>query len=438
MNKSALPDVTICWLRRDLRLQDHAALYHALLSNNNVLPVFIFDPLILEQLPSRNDRRVQFIHSTLSDIHAELAKLGSTLLVLYDTPLNAYKTLLKRYRVTAVYVNHDYEPYAVQRDEWVQQFLSEHQIPFHHFKDQVVFEKDEILKPDGKPYTVFTPFSKMWKARFFQEAPSEFPSQTLFKNFLKTQPETLPTLKSIGFEKVDIEVPSIDPIQSVIEHYDETRNIPGVEGTSKLSVHLRFGTVSVRSLVQKAIKWNEQWLNELIWREFFMYILHHFPHVLQRPFKSGYNHIPWRNNEEEFEKWCKGETGYPIVDAGMRQLNETGWMHNRVRMVTASFLIKHLLIDWRWGEAYFAEKLIDFELAVNNGNWQWVAGCGCDAAPYFRVFNPTEQQKKFDPDFRYIKKWIPSFHEGYLPPIVEHTFARNRVLEAFKSREQNR
>ncbi|HRN79915.1 MAG TPA: deoxyribodipyrimidine photo-lyase [Ferruginibacter sp.] len=435
MSKSALPEVTICWFRRDLRLYDHAALYHALLSDNKVLPVFIFDPHILNQLPSKADRRVAFIHNTLLNLQRELEQLGSTLHVLHQPPVQAFDTLLQHYRIQSVYTNHDYEPYAIERDQQVADYLRQQNIPLCTFKDQVVFEKDEVLKPDGTPYTVFTPYSKMWKARYVQHPPKIYNCSEYFNRFYQTNPIAIPSLESIGFKPCTLDIPSPEPNAGIIRKYDENRNIPGVEGTSKLSVHLRFGTVSVRLLAQKAFQWNEQWLNELIWREFFMQVMYHFPYVVHKSFKSGYDGIPWINDESAFEKWCAGETGYPLVDAGMRQLNQTGWMHNRVRMVTASFLIKHLLTDWRWGEAYFAEKLLDYDLAVNNGNWQWVTGCGCDAAPYFRVFNPVEQQKKFDPDFVYIKRWISEYTEGYIEPIVEHTFARNRVLEAFKVRQ---
>lgn len=435
MNKSVLPEVTICWFRRDLRLQDHAAFYHALLSDYKVLPVFIFDPHILNQLPSRSDRRVAFIHHTLLSLQSELMRSGASFHVLYETPVQAFEQLSRTYTIRSVYTNHDYEPYAMERDQEVAGYLRSHNIPFYTYKDQVIFERDEVMKPDGKPYTVFTPYSKVWKARYQMYPPESYPCDAHFSNLFKTTPIDIPSLEAMGFEPVEFEIPAMEPDEAILRYYDETRNIPGIEGTSRLSVHVRFGTVSVRALVQKAYQWNEQWLNEFIWREFFMQVMYHFPYVVHKPFKAGYEGIPWLNNESDFEKWCAGKTGYPLVDAGMRQLNQTGWMHNRVRMVTASFLIKHLLIDWRWGEAYFAEKLLDFDLAVNNGNWQWVTGCGCDAAPYFRVFNPVEQQKKFDPDFKYIKKWLPEFKEGYIEPIVEHTFARNRVLEAFKVRE---
>ncbi|TMI65285.1 MAG: deoxyribodipyrimidine photo-lyase [Bacteroidetes bacterium] len=424
--------VNIFWFRRDLRLFDNHGLFRALKSGKPVLPIFIFDKKILGALPDKNDRRVSFIYDSLKKIQEQLIQSGSSLHLFYDTPLNAFKNLAEEYRIGEVFTNHDYEPYAIKRDEEIFGFLKERGIRFSSYKDQVIFEKREVLKPDGKPYTIFTPYSKTWKAKLRPESLSSFPSEENFSSFLKTRPLRFHSLKELGFNHVDSAVPgtSIDP--SIVSNYHNTRNIPSVNGTSRLSVHLRFGTVSIRQLLKAAAELNEQWLNELIWREFFMMILFHFPDVVACCFKPKYNHIEWRNNEKEFELWCKGETGYPIVDAGMRELNETGYMHNRVRMVVASFLTKHLLIDWRWGEAYFAEKLLDFELSSNNGNWQWAAGCGCDAAPYFRVFNPSEQTKKFDPDLIYIKKWVKDFKPGYLPLIVEHDFARKRALEVYK------
>ena len=313
-----------------------------------------------------------------------------------------------------------------------QSLLKTKNILFHSFKDQVIFEKSEVMKSDGTPYTIFTPYSKIWKQKLKEQKIELFTSESLLNRLHKTKPFPFPSLNDIGFENIKSTFPSIKIDEKIIRNYDQTRNFPAINGTSKMSVHLRFGTISVRSLVKKASELNEQWLNELIWREFFMMILFHFPYVIERSFKKKYDNIPWRNNEAEFDLWCKGETGYPMVDAGMRELNETGLMHNRVRMVVASFLTKHLLIDWRWGEAYFAEKLLDYELSSNNGNWQWAAGCGCDAAPYFRVFNPSEQLKKFDKDLIYIKKWIKNFNPDYLSPIVEHDYARKRVLEVFK------
>jgi deoxyribodipyrimidine photo-lyase len=424
--------VSIFWFRRDLRLTDNHGLYRALKKSNSVLPVFIFDKFILEKLSNRQDKRVAFIHQALHPINELLKKTGSSLYVLHDTPLEAFKKICDNFKVTEVFANHDYEPYALKRDQSIKDFLAQKNISFHTYKDQVIFEKSEVMKADGKPYTVFTPYSKIWKQKFFAEKLPNFPSENFLMNFVKNNVFHFPSLNEIGFETVEISIPGVEINEETMRHYHETRNQPGIAGTSYMSVHLRFGTVSIRRLAQLANRLNAQWLNELIWREFFMMILLHFPHVVNDSFKEKYDHIQWRNNENEFELWCRGETGYPIVDAGMRQLNETGWMHNRVRMIVASFLTKHLLIDWRWGEAYFAEKLLDYELSSNNGNWQWAAGSGCDAAPYFRIFNPSEQIKKFDPKLVYIKKWIKNFCPDYLFPIVEHAFARKRALEVYK------
>jgi deoxyribodipyrimidine photo-lyase len=427
------PKLSLFWFRRDLRLHDNHGLYEALTNSEAVLPIFIFDKDILEGLRDKADRRVAFIHHALLGIQEALQAEGSSLRILHDTPLEAFIKLTKEFDITAVYTNHDYEPYAIARDKAIGEFLASKNIPFHTFKDQVVFERAEVVKGDGSPYTIFTPFSKIWKEKYNADKKVRYPSEKNLNKFIKTKPYPLPSLKQLGFEVVTLDIPPATPDKSIIQHYDETRNLPYLNGTTRMSVHLRFGTVSVRELAAMASKWNDQWLNELIWREFFMMILWHFPHVVTESFKAKYDRIPWRNNEAEFKKWCAGETGYPMVDAGMRELNSTGLMHNRVRMVVASFLTKHLLIDWRWGEAYFAEKLLDYELSSNNGNWQWAAGCGCDAAPYFRVFNPYEQQKRFDPDMIYIRKWIKNYRPGYLEPIVDHEFARKRVLDVFKA-----
>ena len=398
-------EVTLFWFRRDLRLDDNAGLYHALKETRNVLPVFIFDEDILDKLDDKQDRRLVFIHEALHTIKEQLEGKGSSLLTLHGTPLKAFQQLDRDYVLKAVYTNHDYEPQAIKRDQEIAAFLKKNDIPFHTYKDQTIFEKDEVLKKDKTPYTVFTPYSKVWKEQLTPFYYKPYPSHKLFGSLLQTAHFKLPSLKELGFEKTD--APAAKPLipTHIIKSYEDTRNIPGIEGTTKLSVHLRFGTVSIRKLVQIALTENETWLNELIWRDFFMSILYHFPKVVDHNFKQQYDGIKWSNSEEDFERWCDGTTGYPIVDAGLRELNETGFMHNRVRMVTASFLCKHLLIDWRWGEAYFASKLNDYELSSNNGNWQWAAGTGCDAAPYFRVFNPEEQQKKFDRDFKYIKQW---------------------------------
>jgi deoxyribodipyrimidine photo-lyase len=425
-------EVTIFWFRRDLRLSDNAALYHALQSGFPVLPVFIFDKNILGNLEDKKDKRVSFIYKTIEQTNSELKKHNSSLCVLTDTPLNAFEKICNTFTVREVFTNHDYEPYAIERDNKIKEFLSKKNIPFDTFKNQVIFERSEVMKSNGDPYTIFTPYSKVWKEKLKQEKIKSFPSEKLLQNLFKTKPFHFPSLKEIGFEETECKVSPLNISEELIRHYDETRNIPSIEGTSFAGVHLRFGTVSVRELVKVADQLNEHWLNELIWREFFMMILFHFPQVVHHNFKRKYDAIKWRNNEKEFELWCKGETGYPIVDAGMRQLNETGWMHNRVRMIVASFLCKHLLVDWRWGEAYFAEKLVDYELSSNNGNWQWAAGTGCDAAPYFRIFNPSEQIKKFDPKLVYIKTWIKDFRAGYLPEIVKHDFARKRSLEVYK------
>jgi len=424
--------ITIFWFRRDLRLEDNSAFYHSLKSDFPVLPVFIFDKNILDQLPSKKDKRVVFIHEILEKLNLNIQEYHSSLYVLHDTPLSAFENICTTFNVKEVYANHDYEPYAIERDLKIKHFLWEKNIPFFTFKDQVIFEKSEVMKGDGTPYTIFTPYSKAWKQKFDKEKERFFSSKKYLSRMLKIKPFYFPLLKDISFENTELHIPDLNIDRDSILHYDETRNFPSVNGTSHASVHLRFGTLSVRHLVKLANEWSEQWLNELIWREFFMMILFHFPGVVHKSFKKKYDHIKWRNNEKEFELWCNGETGYPLVDAGMRQLNQTGWMHNRVRMIVASFLCKHLLIDWRWGEAYFAEKLLDYELSSNNGNWQWAAGSGCDAAPYFRIFNPAAQIKKFDPQLKYIQAWIKDFRPGYLPEIVDHDFARKRALEVYK------
>lgn len=426
-------EVTVFWFRRDLRLYDNAGLFEALKKNDPVLPVFIFDTEILEKLPGKEDKRVVFIHQTISRLQNELIKAGSSMLVMHGNPLSIFEGLLNEYTFTSVYANADYEPAAIERDHKVSDYLKGKGIVFRLFKDHVIFEKSEILKEDGSPFQIFTPYSKAWKQKLKQEKPGIFRSESLLNNFYKTNPLKIPSIEEIGFRNIEILFPGHYIDKNIIRQYHETRNFPFLKGTSNLSVHLRFGTISIRELVKTAMDLNEQFLNELIWREFFMMILYHFPRVENECFKKKYNQIDWRNNEDEFQKWCLGETGYHIVDAGMRELNETGFMHNRVRMIVASFLTKHLLIDWRWGEAYFAEKLLDYELSSNNGNWQWAAGCGCDAAPYFRIFNPYEQLKKFDPDFVYTNKWVKNLNSpDYPAPVVDHKFARERCLMTFK------
>lgn len=427
--------VSICWFRRDLRLDDNAALYHALRSEYPVVPLFIFDRNILDRLEDKKDRRVEFIREALMEMQEQLVKKGSTFHVIYDDATSAWEKIVKHYNVAKVFTNHDYEPYARERDEAVQQFLSKKNITLHTFKDQVIFEKDEVIKDDGKPYTVFTPYSKRWKSVLNNFYLKSYPNRKYFKTFLKQDVLDIPSLASMGFEEVDKPFPAKQVKEEVLKKYNKQRDFPGIAGTSRLGVHLRFGTISIRQLAREAAALNETFLNELIWRDFYHMILWHFPAVGKgKAFKPAYENIKWRNDEGEFEKWCQGKTGYPIVDAGMRELNETGYMHNRVRMIVASFLSKHLLIDWRWGEAYFAAKLLDFDLAANNGGWQWAAGSGCDAAPYFRVFNPYLQTQKFDADLTYIRKWVPELEEfSYPQPVVEHDFARKRCLEAYSA-----
>jgi deoxyribodipyrimidine photo-lyase len=428
LNKVIDQTTTVFWFRRDLRLTDNAGLYRALRENNNVLPIFIFDTEILNELEDKADKRVQFIHDSLQQLKDQLEELGSSLLVLYGNPVEIYRSVNPK----AVYANHDYEPYARKRDEQIAAVLSGNNSVLKTYKDQVIFEKAEVTKDDGLPYTIFTPYSKKWKAKLNAFYLKSYPVEKYYSSLKKVKTFPLPSLTSIGFKETEATFPERSIKQSIIEKYDKTRDYPAIPGTTRLSVHLRFGTVSIRKLVQVALKKNETWLNELIWREFYQMILWHFPNV-ENAFKPQYDRIKWRNNEKEFEAWCKGQTGYPIVDAGMRELNTTGFMHNRVRMITASFLIKHLLVDWRWGEGYFAKKLLDFDLASNNGGWQWAASSGCDAAPYFRVFNPYLQTKKFDPDLKYVRKWVPEFETNDYPkPMVDHELARKRVLKVYK------
>jgi deoxyribodipyrimidine photo-lyase len=430
MNKENL---SIFWFRRDLRINDNAALFRALSNNINVQPIFIFDKNILDKLEDKHDKRVEFIHHALEEVQKELIEIGSTIWIYYGEPLKVLEQLCSEYDVKNVFANHDYEPYAIARDLNIEKFLNQKAIEFFTCKDQCIFEKSEITKDDGSPYTIFTPYMRKWKGKISPFYLKSYPCENYYCNFRKSISKKLVSLAQIGFKSTGTIFPSSRIQVEQIEKYKEQRDFPAINGTSKLSVHLRFGTLSIREIASRAGELNETWLNELIWRDFYMMILWHFPHVVGNSFKPNYDRIEWRNNEQEFKAWCNGQTGYPIVDAGLREINETGFMHNRVRMVVASFLTKHLLIDWRWGEAYFAQKLIDFELSSNNGGWQWAAGSGCDAAPYFRVFNPYEQTKKFDHNFEYIKKWVPEYQSTKYPkPIVEHVFARNRVLATYK------
>ena len=426
--------VNIFWFRRDLRLDDNVGFYNALKSEHPVLPIFIFDEEILKKLP-KDDARITFIYETLQKMRTKLEdKNSSSIAMFHGEPAIVYKNLLEKYNIDTVFTNRDYEPYAKERDDKIQQLLNDNTIKFKTFKDQVIFEQNEVTKKDGLPYVVYTPYMKVWKEQFKTHTLDFYYTSSFLKNLIQDKELPNLSLSDIGFIKSNQKIKKHIVTPALIQNYEDTRNFPAQDATSKLGPHLRFGTVSIRKMIEKAItEKNEIFWQELIWREFFMQILWHFPHTSKKSFKTKYDRIEWRNNEAEFLKWCNGETGYPLVDAGMRQLNETGFMHNRIRMLVGSFLCKHLLIDWRWGEAYFAEKLHDYEMASNIGNWQWVAGSGVDAAPYFRIFNPTTQIKKFDSDLAYIKKWVPDFQEFTYPKeMVDHKEARERCLATYK------
>ena len=428
--------LSLFWFRRDLRLDDNVGLYQALQSENPVMPLFLFDSDILSKLP-KNDARISFIYQELQKMREEMhLKYGSSLAIYHGKPLTIFKQLIQEFEIEAVYTNHDYEPYARHRDGEIQKLLEAHKISFKTFKDQVIFEKDDVLKDDGKPYVVYTPYKNKWKEIFNSSIHVlDYSPTSSFGNLI--QDTTLPNLKlkDIGFVASEISVPQSVTSPQLIDNYEATRNFPGLkQGTSRLGPHLRFGTISIRKMVKKAMGDNNPvFWHELIWREFFMQILWHFPKTVEHAFKPKYDRIVWRNNEEEFERWKNGQTGYALVDAGMRELNTTGYMHNRVRMLVASFLCKHLLIDWRWGEAYFAEKLLDYEQASNVGNWQWASGSGVDAAPYFRIFNPMTQVDKFDKQKEYINTWVPELQElTYPEKMVDHKMARERCLRVYK------
>jgi deoxyribodipyrimidine photo-lyase len=426
--------ISIFWHRRDLRVHDNAGLFQALQAPHPVLPLFIFDTSILDRLEDRSDARVTFIHQHIKQIKAAYEKHGGSILVEVGRPLEIFEKLSKKYSIKAVYTNNDYEPYALERDKAVENLLLRHKISFHSYKDHVVFEKHEVVKKDGAPYTIYTPYMRAWKVKYAEQEASFFSSENMLEKLLKIDALPLPTLSAIGFKSTTVPLPSSEVSAGLIRQYTAQRDYPAVAGTSHLGIHFRFGTISIRQKMKHAMELNATFFNELIWREFYQMIIFHFPHSAKDSFKPKYDAIAWENNEQVFKKWCIGETGYPIVDAGMRELNTTGFMHNRVRMIVASFLSKHLLIDWRWGEAYFASKLLDYELAANVGGWQWAAGCGCDAAPYFRVFNPLLQAERFDAQQIYIKKWVPEIGTpAYAKPIVEHVFARNRAISTYKT-----
>lgn len=432
--------VNAFWFRRDLRLEDNHGLWVALTSGKPVIAIFIFDDHILESLPE-DDARVQFIHTRILAIQDELAQENSYIHVLKGSPQKCWNEVVGLYDIDTVFFNHDYEPYALQRDGSIKDQLSKSGIKMQGYKDHLIFEGNEVVKDDGKPYTVFTPYKNKWMSRLSEgggkipPAFKTFPSAEFTSNFYKKGPASypIPSLKSLGFKASNIEFPTAKVMSSLIANYDKTRDFPAIAGTSKLGVHYRFGTISIRQKALKALQLNQTYLNELIWRDFYAMILFHFPSTIHEAFRKEYDRIEWLNNPTDFEKWKEGKTGYPLVDAGMRELNSTGYMHNRVRMVVASFLTKHLLIDWRWGEAYFAEKLLDYDQASNVGGWQWAAGCGTDAAPYFRIFNPQAQAEKFDPEMKYITKWVPEVHDlTYPKPLVDHKYARERCLTGYK------
>jgi deoxyribodipyrimidine photo-lyase len=426
-------NISVFWHRRDLRIEDNAGLYYALKNSDEVHPVFIFDSTILEKLP-KNDQRVLFIHQEIELLKTQYKQHGGDLSVYFGNPVDLIPQIILEKKANALYTNRDYESYALARDKSIYEILLQKEISFKGFKDHVIFEKSEVVKSDGLPYTVFTPYMKQWKAKLTDFYIKAYPVEKYLKNLAKNELSKTISLEEMGFSALqEVQFPSKEFSKSIITNYAETRDIPSLEGTSKLSVHLRFGTISIRKLTRFALKHNEKYLNELIWRDFYQMILFHFPHSEFNSFRPIYDRVPWKNNETHFKAWCEGKTGYPLVDAGMRELNKTGHMHNRVRMVVASFLTKHLLIDWRWGERYFAEKLLDFELASNIGGWQWAAGSGCDAAPYFRVFNPSAQVEKFDPQFKYVKHWIPEYgNSSYPTPIVEHKEARLEAIATYK------
>ncbi len=426
--------INIFWFRRDLRIDDNKGLYNALNSGLKVLPIFIFDKSILDDLEDRSDARIIYIYNQLTLLNKKLLKYHSNISILYGDPLSVFKSLHKKYNIKAVYVNEDYEPYAISRDKQIKNFLNHNGIEFNQYKDHVIFHKSDILNNNDEPYKVFSAYKKRWFQKFDISELSHFPSEEILHNLYKNQNSQILQLRDIGFYSKDVQFPKniLDP--SVIMKYTRNRDYPYIDGTSKLGVHLRHGSLSIRKALKFGLEYSGTWVNELIWREFYSMILYHFPAVITKSFKIKYDNIPWLNNKEDFEKWCNGQTGYPIVDAGMRQLNATGFMHNRARMITASFLTKHLLIDWRWGETYFAKKLLDYELASNNGGWQWSAGTGTDSQPYFRIFNPYNQTRTFDSKNLYIQKWLPEYdHNNYPKPIIDHTFARQRAINTYKN-----
>ena len=424
--------ITVFWFRRDLRLIDNHALYQALKRHSNVLPLYIFDQQALHHVHPPKDPRATFIYQTLTQLQQTLQGLGTSLLVASGKPLAIFERLTAACNITAIYANEGYEPYAIERDSTIRAFAKSLSISFYTYKDHVLFGKDDILKQDGSPYVVYSPYMKAWKKAYDQAQPvPSFDTTPYAEKWCKiTCP--WPSLQDLGFIPTQLDIPNLKLDEALLHAYADERNDPTKRSTTCIGIHLHLGTISIRQVTKMAYRHSQAWLNQLIWRNFYTMILAHFPHVVHEPFRPAYRHILWRNNEEEFQTWCQGKTGYPMVDAGIRELNATGWMHNRVRMVVASFLTKLLLIDWRWGEAFFAKKLLDYDLAANNGNWQWVTGCGCDAAPYPRIFNPYLQAQRFDPQGTYISKWVPEQHTNAYPkPMVDYTYARQRAIKIY-------
>ena len=424
--------MVIFWFRRDLRLDDNHALFKALKSGYDVLPIFIFDSNITNKL-NQNDHRLNYINNILDGLNKKLSKNKKKIYIYKGDPIEIISKLIIKLKIKEIYLNKDYEPYARDRDDKIEKLCVANNVSYNSFKDHVIFEEDQIVKKDGTPYVVYTPYSRKWIEKFQSNQVDSYPSELNLDGLLDSD-KIREVNYLMDFEKNIINPKTYKLDKDLIDKYEETRNYPALDSTSRIGVNLRFGTVSTRKIVKTSSeRSNNTFLKELIWREFFIQILWHFPHTTEKPFKEKYERIEWRYNMDDFKLWCDGKTGYPIVDAGMNQLNKTGFMHNRLRMVVGSFLCKHLLIDWRLGEKYFADKLFDYEQASNVGNWQWVAGCGVDAAPYFRIFNPEEQQKKFDKELQFIKKWIPNYNkDNYINKIVNHKFARERCLNTYK------
>ena len=423
---------TLFWFRRDLRLEDNHGLYQAALRGRRVRPLFIFDTDILDKLP-RADARVEFILRAVEKLHHDLRALGGGLTVEIGRPIEVIARLIAQHKISEVITNEDYEPYATERDRKIRAQLTAAGVGFTAFKDHVIFGPGDILKDDGTPYRVYGAYARRWRERFTADMPKPYRSGSALLKVGATRGAGPPTLARLGFTPAGIEFPDPRPSKKIIAEYADTRNLMGVDGTSRMGVHLRFGTISVRKLARISID-SSVYFGELIWREFFMQVLAHNPRTTRESYDLRFERVRWRSSRADFKRWCEGRTGYPVVDAGMRELNQTGFMHNRARMITGSFLCKHLLLDWRWGERYFALKLLDYDQSSNVGNWQWVAGCGCDPAPYFRVFNPTLQAKRFDPTGLYAGRWIPELEDGsYTDPMVPHEFARRRALGTFSA-----